>query len=924
MTNVAVQCLSKLFPCLVILGLGCLVSSCASLRSGTVPRGAVAGISSVKLKPLLTLEAVAADPQAASHSYKKALTAMDNDAEREGVLWRLANLQRDQAEQRLEEGQNAQGEIDLALAQYLNLLDIANRSIRPEVLYQLARTYSLSSQSLEAQYALNMLIAEFPASKYAVEARFRIAEFDYLQANYAAALENYSYVVSNSASVYWRNARYMRAWCLFKLSRYELALLEFVELLDDFPSFSSLDILSPVDARLATDTMRVMSMALSYLQGGDSITSLMAQVGARPYEALLYQTLAEFYQSKQRFNDSAASFQAFLDANPMDPRSPSIHQKIITTYEIAGFDAPLHSEKQDFVERYGVRSEFWKRYRETQGVYDGALLGTLKTLLGELANKAQLQATDVVSRQKALENYQHYIETFPVAREADRYWFLLGEVAGSLNDRVTADHSYQTLAYNRPVSNLGADAGYNYWLLASTGCALELDRRAQLYLAAYGLDERLPAVMTATASALLNQNEPLLAFFMSTQLSKLEQPITPAIQKLNIKILAHSSFALADYNESESQFRQLLAMQPRQISTMSDDIRESIAASIYRQSEAARDENEGYLAVKHLLRIAEVVPTSSLAADGQVDGAALLLDLQRWSEAEQLVARLKIDLSDHPRAVEFDAMYLQSQEGQQDWNGAATTLLKMADAADDPVLAAAQTWQAITYYRQAQQVSQAIIGYQRYIARFPKPVVQWLEALDELSELLTQTNRLAERDQALQEIISSNAGLNDEATPRTQFLAAKASVVVADALYRDYQLVPLEQPLVDSFKRKQVAMSRAVNAYQQLQRLGVAAYQGQANFRLGDIYQQLASELLTSIRPIGLDDNALAAYEVLLEEQVYPFEELAIELHEVNVALGWRQGYDKWVVMSLGALANLLPARYAKKERVVEFADEIL
>jgi tetratricopeptide (TPR) repeat protein len=423
---------------------------------------------------------------------------------------------------------------------------------------------------------------------------------------------------------------------------------------------------------------------------------------------------------------------------------------------------------------------------------------------------------------------------------------------------------------------------------------------------------------------LLDQEEAALALAMSTQLLQRKQPITPAIRQANVKILAHGSFALADFRESEIQFRRLLAMQQQQTSPTAEDIRESIAVSIYHQSETARLENKGDLAVNHLLRIAQVAPSSTLAANGQIDAAALLLDLQRWSEAETLVGLLKNDLHDHPRAAEFDAMYLQSQEGQHDWAGAAMTLLQMADATVDPALAAAQLWQAITYYRQAQQVSQAIVGYRLYVTRFPKPVAQRLEALDQLSVLLTQTGSLTQREQVLRDIIALNAGLHDKATPRSRFLAAKSAVILADDLYRIYQAVPLEPPLLDSLKRKQAAMSRAVGAYQLLQGLGVAAYQGHANYHLGDIYQQLATELLTSMRPIGLDADAVAAYEILLEEQAYPFEELAIELHEVNVALGWRQGYDEWVVMSLGALAGLSPARYAKIERVVEYAHEIL
>ena len=53
---------------------------------------------------------------------------------------------------------------------------------------------------------------------------------------------------------------------------------------------------------------------------------------------------------------------------------------------------------------------------------------------------------------------------------------------------------------------------------------------------------------------------------------------------------------------------------------------------------------------------------------------------------------------------------------------------------------------------------------------------------------------------------------------------------------------------------------------------------------------------------------------MLLEEQAFPFEEEAIQLHEVNAARTKDGIYDEWVQKSFAALAELLPARYAKAE----------
>jgi hypothetical protein len=59
----------------------------------------------------------------------------------------------------------------------------------------------------------------------------------------------------------------------------------------------------------------------------------------------------------------------------------------------------------------------------------------------------------------------------------------------------------------------------------------------------------------------------------------------------------------------------------------------------------------------------------------------------------------------------------------------------------------------------------------------------------------------------------------------------------------------------------------------------------------------------------------LEQYIVMLEEQAYPFEEKAIELHEVNVRRIADRIYDRWVRSSIEALGKLRPVRYGKVEK---------
>ncbi len=67
----------------------------------------------------------------------------------------------------------------------------------------------------------------------------------------------------------------------------------------------------------------------------------------------------------------------------------------------------------------------------------------------------------------------------------------------------------------------------------------------------------------------------------------------------------------------------------------------------------------------------------------------------------------------------------------------------------------------------------------------------------------------------------------------------------------------------------------------------------------------------------------LEQYDVLLEEQAFPFEEQAISLHEINVRRSWDGVYDQWVQKSFEALRALVPARFDKQEMQVGYVDTI-
>jgi hypothetical protein len=120
--------------------------------------------------------------------------------------------------------------------------------------------------------------------------------------------------------------------------------------------------------------------------------------------------------------------------------------------------------------------------------------------------------------------------------------------------------------------------------------------------------------------------------------------------------------------------------------------------------------------------------------------------------------------------------------------------------------------------------------------------------------------------------------------------------------------------LQESLAQKKERMEAALAAFGRAVDYGVADVMTAATYEIAELYHGLSRAIFDSERPGNLSALELDQYEILLEEQAYPFEEQAIDLHELNTARMANGLYDDAVRRSLAALAELLPVRYAKTE----------
>ena len=79
------------------------------------------------------------------------------------------------------------------------------------------------------------------------------------------------------------------------------------------------DTLTRPERELSEDTLRVMAITFSDLDGPETLDGLLKQRGSDPvYAHLLYEGLGNLYISKERFQDAALAFEALAKRRPDD------------------------------------------------------------------------------------------------------------------------------------------------------------------------------------------------------------------------------------------------------------------------------------------------------------------------------------------------------------------------------------------------------------------------------------------------------------------------------------------------------------------------------------------------------------------------------------------------------------------------------
>ncbi|HXA36829.1 MAG TPA: tetratricopeptide repeat protein, partial [Steroidobacteraceae bacterium] len=539
---------------------------------------------------------------------------------------------------------------------------------------------------------------------------------------------------------------------------------------------------------------------------------------------------------------------------------------------------------------------------------------------------AQAQRSKAVADyQEAAKWYRSYLTSFPDDPDSAVTDYLLADTLFESKQYIEAAKEYESTAYHYGEHEKAAAAGYAA-IIAYGKQEETLSGDAKTAVHNRALDSSLkfaqtfPAhpesaqVLTRAATDLYTAKDYPRAIATAEALLARQPAVDATKQRVAWTVIGNSNFDQGVFDKAENAYNHAEALMPAN-DPERPAIVERLAASIYKQGELQAKAGDSAAAVEAFLRVSALAPTSKVRASADFDAASLLFKDKQWDRAVVVLEGFRRNFPQSPLQGEVTrdlaVAYTESNHPAQ----AAMEFEKIAQTPGESAdVQREATLQAADLYDKAGNTAKSRAMLEAFVKHFPQPVNPAMEARNKLSVITAKAGDTAARDYWLREIIAADRAAGAARTDRSRALAAKATLTLAVPARDEFRRIKLVLPLKKSLIEKRKAMEAALKGYEQAADYQVAEVTTAATFESAELYRQLGKDLMSSERPRNLSKDELEQYNVLLEEQAFPFEEKAIKLHEVNAARAKDGTDDEWVQKSFAALAQLNPGRYGKVE----------
>lgn len=809
-----------------------------------------------------------------------------------------------------------------------------------QVLYQMSRAYEELGEIEEARTVMDRMVRDFPGSRYTDEVQFRRAEYFFARRRYLDAETAYKSIVDTGvSSSFYELALYKLGWTYYKQEFYEDALDRFIALMDHKVSvgydFEQTE--DEQERKRTEDTFRVISLSFSNLGGADSAVEYFSSHGKRSYEDSVYSNLGEFYFDNRRYADAAAAYNAFVNRNPFHKVAPNFQMRVIEIHAAGGFPSLVLDSKKNFATTYGMKAEYWKYFSQSDRP---DVLGLLKVNLTDLAKHYHACFQDPeqaeskrANFEEALNWYREFLASFPAESDSPIINYQLANLLLENRSFGAAAVEFEKSAYDYQLHENSSHAGfaavsaYREQLGAASPededkIKREVVRSSLKFADTFPEHKKAAIVLGAAADDLYGFKEYEQALSAAKKLIEVFPDTDADAVREAWLVAGHSFYELLRYGEAENAYLKVLALLSAKDKTRAA-VLDNLAASIYKQGEQANAAQDYRAAAHHFLRVGSMAPASTIRPNAEYDAAAALIQIKDWEAAASVLAGFRENFPESPLQADVTRKIAYVYKENNQLSLAATEYERIERESKDDEIRRDALLVAAELYEKDGNIIRALDVYRRYVSYFPQPVELNLETRNKIAGLLKGQNDRKSYLGELEKIVSVDASLGKARTPRTRYIGAQAALVLAQGEFDEFVSIKLVEPFEVNLHKKRGQMKTAIKKFNQLVEYEIGESTAAATFYLAEIYSHFSKALMASERPKGLSPMELEEYELAIEEQAYPFEEKAIQVHEGNLKLISRGVYNEWVEKSLQRLAEYVPARYDKPEEASFIIDSL-
>jgi len=255
------------------------------------------------------------------------------------------------------------------LALYQRIIDdFSHSDLVDDALYNKGFIFEETGKIDSALKIYELIIQEFPESRYVPESLMRIGEyfFNPPRNEIEKAIEYYKKILEYKDSPKFDEALYRLGWSYYRLSNYPEAVSYFTLLADDIERAKQIDPHQRFsNPALQDESLEYIGISFLDFGGTQRAVEYLNRIGGRKYGAEILKKIGDVYMyEKELYEDAIEAYQTLLKMYPDHEEAPEIQDKIVTCYRYSKDDMMAYVSRDKLFNEYRPGSPWWQKHED--------------------------------------------------------------------------------------------------------------------------------------------------------------------------------------------------------------------------------------------------------------------------------------------------------------------------------------------------------------------------------------------------------------------------------------------------------------------------------------------------------------------------------------------------------------------------------